>query len=110
MVEGDRLEKGLTEINPNDASIDTFTEFATPQAIRFQMFSRQLGNEFKMRHFEEKADYNSELMRSYRRAARKELTLSNYKDIQMFREFVGLPYSSEANIQGDENARRRKQD
>lgn len=72
MAQNERLEKSLTDINENDASIDTFSDFPNRHAIRFQAFARSLGNEIGLPHYVEKADTNAEVMRAHARQSRTE--------------------------------------
>lgn len=72
MVESDRLEKGLTEIQPDDASIDMFSDFPNTHAVKHQLWCRQLGV-IGLQYYTEKADFSAEIMRAHQRKGRTEL-------------------------------------
>jgi len=86
------LERGLTEVD--ESRIDTFTDFPTKEAIACQLFYRQLGTVLGLQYFTDKADFISELMRSFQRKSRFELVLSMYKDFNLMSRALGVePYN-----------------
>jgi tRNA A-37 threonylcarbamoyl transferase component Bud32 len=84
----EKLTKAITEINEDDASIDTFSDFPTKEAIDIQLYNRMLAKTMDLAYYEHEADFISEMMRGFKRKARQEVVLSLYKDIQMYNSMV----------------------
>ncbi|KAF5029310.1 hypothetical protein DSECCO2_649930 [anaerobic digester metagenome] len=84
----EKLTKALTEINDQDASIDTFSDFPTKEAIDIQVFNRMLAETMELDYYKQEADFVAEIMRAFNRQSRREVVLSLYKDIAMYNQMV----------------------
>jgi len=84
----EKLTKALTEINEQDASIDTFSDFPTKEAIDIQVFNRMLSETMELDYYKQEADFVAEIMRAFNRQSRREVVLSLYKDIAMYNQMV----------------------
>lgn len=84
----EKLTKALTEINDQDASIDTFSDFPTKEAIDIQVFNRMLSETMDLDYYKQEADFVAEVMRAFNRKSRQEVVLSLYKDIAMYNQMV----------------------
>ena len=84
------LADSLTKINPNDNTIDAFSDFPTPQAIELQINDRLLYELAGLEYYKHEADFIAEIMRGHDRLARQESVLCQYKSIDMFGDMVGV--------------------
>ena len=84
----EKLTKALTEISSDDASIDTFSDFPTKEAVDIQVFNRMLQTTMELDYYKYEADFVAEIMRAYDRKSRQEVVLSLYKDIAMYNQMV----------------------
>ena len=84
----EKLTKALTEIGKEDASIDTFSDFPTKEAVDVQVYNRMLADTMELDYYQKEADFVAEVMRAFNRKSRQEVVLALYKDIAMYNQMV----------------------